>query len=843
MSFAREIKDFTQGYDQGETQKYQRARENYYESRADLNNRKPGDPNGDWLRWAMQNPDSMGDGGSDDAPAAAPAAAVPPPTQAIPTTTTGGATPATQAAVAASPVVASQAAAAVPAAAYAGANTGTRTAALDTGSDARDMTGQSGYARGGVVRGYDDGGAVQPDEQSQDMDGTGSPTPPPPAPSQQAAPAAAAPAPPPGDQPTPPAALPTGDQSAPPPADNPNLTKGKDGDGSILGDVVHAGLSKLKEIFGLDQNDAAVGAGPGLQQRQKAFMSGAGPMNDDLMSQVRKAMDPKGNLTQSQLSVKVMEGGYRYYMLRGEPDKADNFAASVMQYSSSEAAKYGQRAAQLMQEGKTDQATKFLQKAYNLIPNGKGAENIKVNPDGTATVDETDITGKVVGQHTLSGQDMLNGALGLANKSGYWQQLMQAASHSNYAPPNEAYESALQQAQGLPGKGAAPASAQGQASVQGQAPSQAPVTPPGNQPPAAAPAVNSDGTINAGYYSQMRAKESSGRTSIQNGGSAGLNQFTVDQWKTATGQDIPPNVVGTAQDPRLNAAANNAAMVKSTQLNAGNFHKLFGQAPTMGDLAVMHQQGFNGGTRLIRAAQTAPDTPAVQVLVNAGVSRDRAIASLVGNKVPPNATAAQAVASIKGYYFGGQSGASANANVNGNAAPATGGGQGPFDLLPASSEDKLQAVAPPDPVAPVNAANVDPSSYQYMDKTQAAQVKAIAQAHNAAEQKRFTEDTNTSKANYLTRLANAKAAHETASAPLKLSPNDSNAISTSIGSENTASPSDSSGAIGTAAADKDSSYSQLAPSTRKAVPVAAFALKAQTQSFIPTKRWIWRRAC
>lgn len=134
---------------------------------------------------------------------------------------------------------------------------------------------------------------------------------------------------------------------------------------------------------------------------------------------------------------------------------------------------------------------------------------------------------------------------------------------------------------------------------------------------------------------------------------AGLGQFTVDQWKTTTGQTIAANDVGiVGRDPRLNGAQSVQAIAQLAKQNRDRYMKDFHREPTPGDLALMHQQGTGGGMKLLHAMVSTPNAPAKNF-----VSPD----ALTRNNVPAGATVAQAVRHIEDYYIS-KSGSAPNFN-------------------------------------------------------------------------------------------------------------------------------------------------------------------------------------
>lgn len=325
-------------------------------------------------------------------------------------------------AVAASPVAATSAVQSAPLAGYAANTSAVRVGGYDpsTGVVSRDNRQMyDGYAQGGMVRarGYAAGGAVQLGDDGVPLDQDPEPAPAPaPAPQQQAVPVEAAPA-----------AQPTAESA------------GKGISNPLLGEALHAGIMSLQQRNGLS---GAVDDPAQKQAGQQRIFSGEDSGSPEDVMAVNKAVDPKGELSRAQLGLKRMEIGYKYYMEHGEPEKAANYAAMLIQYSSTEAAKYGQMAAKQLKEGNLQGGAETLVHGFNEIPNGQSADNMRVNKDGTVTVTQTDAqTGKPIGEHTLSGEQLLTAALGLGSKGAYYQTVMQAASNAKgYSPPpSDAY--------------------------------------------------------------------------------------------------------------------------------------------------------------------------------------------------------------------------------------------------------------------------------------------------------------------------------------------------------------------------------------------------------------------
>lgn len=233
----------------------------------------------------------------------------------------------------------------------------------------------------------------------------------------------------------------------------------------VLAEALRGGMSALQTEFGLKQqgvpDEQTMAAG-----RQR-LMAGDGRASQADMAAAAKAVDPKGELSHSQMMLRVMTKGYNWYLERGEPEKANKYAASIIQYANFQASKFGEDAIELIHKGDMKGAAKAVAAGYSHLPDGKEATDVQVSPDGKSVmVTETDVeTGKPINKHTLTGMQLYQGAIGLANKSESWKAIMSAAAAAKGAnlPPSDAYNSAIDRLNGVNADGT--------------------VTQPGNAPP------------------------------------------------------------------------------------------------------------------------------------------------------------------------------------------------------------------------------------------------------------------------------------------------------------------------------------------------------------------------
>lgn len=562
------------------------------------------------------------------------------------------------------------------------------------------------YARGGLVtKRYADGGAVTPDDQDVTQAGNAAP----PAPALNTTPQPTTPAPQ-ADQMN--SSLSTGNNNIPasalPVSNAPSANQpappddGRDG----LASALHGGVMWLQKTLGLQQ--AVPGQGGVNPQGKAALLSGYGAASPQDYSGAAAAVDPKGKLSEAALNIQVLQKGYEFYLMHGNIEAANRYAASAVQYAIGQSSQFGQDALKALNDGDIKGAATYLQHGYNSLPNGKAATDPKFNKDGTVTVTQTDArTGKTDATHTLKPEDLYGAALGLANRSAGWQAILAAAGTVKGAavPMTDAESAAIDAASTVPGQTASPGggapAAGGGGSPSTAAPSSLPATVdprvrdayatiPSQLQPLAIALGHGESRFNAGAMSPT-SKITGKPVSV------GLFQFTVPTWKAMTGQDIPPAVQGTAQDPRMDPKASAAAWTKLVQTNFGIFQKSMGRVPTLGENALMLQQGAGAATALLKAP---PGTSAVDALTPIyGGNKGRAIAALIQNNIPANSTASAAVARVENYYgLNGNQVAPGTVPVGAPGTPQPGTGtplERSMSVQPTRPEDASDEPTPP----------------------------------------------------------------------------------------------------------------------------------------------------
>lgn len=228
---------------------------------------------------------------------------------------------------------------------------------------------------------------------------------------------------------------------------------------NIFGMAIYGATKFLQRIFGLqpDEDDApapqpaAIGgqqAAPKARENLRLFMSGVGASSPEEYDQLMQVIDPDKKLDDSIRTMSGIKAVYDYYLKRGDVDKANKSAASLVQYARATSAIYAERAEQALMKGDIPEATRNLLKSYNSIPDG-GHATIGNGPDDKPRLVVKDANGKVTAVRPFDPQKLVGAALGLKSGQLFWQAMMGAATKNLGNAPSEAYQTALLDLYGL----------------------------------------------------------------------------------------------------------------------------------------------------------------------------------------------------------------------------------------------------------------------------------------------------------------------------------------------------------------------------------------------------------
>lgn len=267
------------------------------------------------------------------------------------------------------------------------------------------------YAAGGVI----------PDENEQLAAPTSSAQPAPAAAAAPVArrPAAPAPAPAPAQAAAP--AEPTYDDVRPTPTLLSHVREALDG-----------GVKFLQKIFGLG-GDGAIRTPEdqgSVQSGVQRFASGEGAATPEEIQGVDDKIDPDRRLSEGNRQMNRLAAMTQFYLERGNKEAAAGAAASLLQYGSQRFGRLGSLASaaynQYQQSGDKQHlqnAVNYLEKAYQLIPDGAQV-NVALNPEtGMIEATRTDANGKTE-DYDIDAEEIPDLLQQVQSKSAYWQQIM-----------------------------------------------------------------------------------------------------------------------------------------------------------------------------------------------------------------------------------------------------------------------------------------------------------------------------------------------------------------------------------------------------------------------------------
>lgn len=192
----------------------------------------------------------------------------------------------------------------------------------------------------------------------------------------------------------------------------------------LAADAVRHGLTWGANSFGLSK----VGGIRTTQQKQAAqrYVQGAGGLTTEEMEAAKKAVDPKGQLSEAQRNIAALGSVYQFQMNKGDPEGAQRIAFQMLQHYRVASQRYAAIAAHAVESGDLDLATKAATRAYANIPDGRDFQ-VKKTEDGKLQYTYTDeVTGKVLSKGIATPQQLAASAMGLA-QGGFDKALLQAA--------------------------------------------------------------------------------------------------------------------------------------------------------------------------------------------------------------------------------------------------------------------------------------------------------------------------------------------------------------------------------------------------------------------------------
>lgn len=197
---------------------------------------------------------------------------------------------------------------------------------------------------------------------------------------------------------------------------------------------VRDGLNRSLKNSGLDANEAI--SDPQLEEIRQNYLKGYGAAPNQMMRQVMDRIDPDKKMPTSERNMMAMGTVYQYYVEQGDLEKAQDAAASMVQYyrmASSRFLALGQAAAE---KGELSKAAQAAVAAYANIPNGRDMQ-IEENEDGSFNITVTDEkTGKTVNRQVVSPKEFAAAAMQF-NPNTFDEEILNAAG----APPPDSKRS------------------------------------------------------------------------------------------------------------------------------------------------------------------------------------------------------------------------------------------------------------------------------------------------------------------------------------------------------------------------------------------------------------------
>jgi hypothetical protein len=231
-------------------------------------------------------------------------------------------------------------------------------------------------------------------------------------------------------------AIPTPDEPAP--SSGPRPTQP---DRNVVADAVHGGIHFLQDIFGLHGDGGAVATPESEQQvaagaRQLAEGRGAATQAD--VQAIDQAIDPDNQIPDDQKQGSRLAKMTSWYLEQGRPKDAAASAASLLQYGARRFGQFGTLAgAALNAFGKDgdprhiEAATRIIQQAYNLIPDGGGFD-INVDPKTGVVTAVHNIDGQEPQTFTVKPNELPGLIRSMQDGSAYWQQISATADPVSY---------------------------------------------------------------------------------------------------------------------------------------------------------------------------------------------------------------------------------------------------------------------------------------------------------------------------------------------------------------------------------------------------------------------------
>lgn len=215
--------------------------------------------------------------------------------------------------------------------------------------------------------------------------------------------------------------------------------------------AARAGSNWLSKLFFPSDNQgvdiAEDAADDGSSKAADAYVRGRGALKKSDMQKVHAAIDKWAadnglTLTESERNMRALGVMFDYWTTRGEPDKAQAIAGSMLQYHRVLYGQYSAIAKAALKSGDPDKAVEAAVKAYAQIPDGR---DITVTGDASngwqfSYVNEE--TGKTISKKVMSPQQ-LTGMIMSMSPDDVDKFLVKAAGQDELPEPSAAFSAAM----------------------------------------------------------------------------------------------------------------------------------------------------------------------------------------------------------------------------------------------------------------------------------------------------------------------------------------------------------------------------------------------------------------
>jgi hypothetical protein len=177
-------------------------------------------------------------------------------------------------------------------------------------------------------------------------------------------------------------------------------------------DAINAGIKHNVQQFGLDQKAAVPTAA--RQQGLQGYVRGANAAPPADMDAIRKAVDPKGQMSESERNLAAFGALWQFKQNQGDAKGAEAAAGQMLSHYRQAATRYAALASVAANEGRIDEAARFAMKSYANVPDGKDIQ-ISKTKDGRlqySFIDER--TGKTVSKGIATPQELAGAVHGIA---------------------------------------------------------------------------------------------------------------------------------------------------------------------------------------------------------------------------------------------------------------------------------------------------------------------------------------------------------------------------------------------------------------------------------------------